>query len=108
MKKLFVESQLLEDQLAECLTMAGRLKLTVPALTEHETQILFSMLLLAVRLGHWVTKNSSLIRCQKRAVPALEELASELWDKLAEGRGAGKAGRELTHTRSKRNSGGKP
>src|SRR2546430_9884872 len=103
MKKLFVESQLLEDQLAECLTMAGRLKLTVPALTEHEIQILFSMLLLAVRLGHWVTKNSSLIPCQKRAGPALEELASNLWDLLAGGLGAEKADHALTLIRSKRN-----
>lgn len=107
-RQKYVALLLSADPSRELWMMAGRSKSIGPAQMAPETQTLFSMVLRAVQLGRWVTRNSSLIRCQKKVVPALEELASELSEKLAEGLGVEKAGRESTRTRSKRKSSGKP
>jgi len=69
--------------------------------------ILFSILRLAVVLGRWATKNSSLTPFQKKEAQALEELALELLDWRAEVRGAGKIDHALILTRSRKRFAGK-
>jgi len=82
--------------------MAGRSKSTEPVLMVRATPILYSMGPLAVQLGRWATRDSSLTRSQRKAGRALELLGLEILAKLEAERGAEKADRESTRIRSKR------
>ncbi len=107
MTRKSAEWQSLEGLLHECSMMVGRSKSTEPVQMVLGMRTLSCMAQLGELLGHSVTNDSSLTRSQRKAGQALEVLASNLWVKLAEARGAEKAGRESTRIRSKRNSSGK-
>jgi hypothetical protein len=94
MKKESVESPLLADQLREWLTMVGRSKSTESVQTALAIPVQFSILRLAVLLGHWGTRNSLLTPSQKKEAQALEALGSELLAWRAEARGLGVAAHE--------------
>ena len=107
MKTLSAVLQSSEGQSRECSTMVGRWKSTELARMERAMQTLYYIRQHAASHGVWATSDLSLIPFQRKAEQALEELASELWAKLVEARGAEQADRASTRTRSKRNLGGK-
>jgi len=107
MTRKSAEWQSLADLLHECSTMVGHLKSIGPVQMVLGMRTVSFMAQLGELLGRSVTNDLSLTRSQRNAGRALEALASNLWVKLAEARGAEKAGRESTRTRNKRNSSGK-
>src|SRR5258707_15202266 len=101
MKRKSAELPLSGGQSRECSMTAGRLKSTEPVLMVRATPTLLSMGPLAVQLGRWATRDSSLTPSQRKAGRALERLGLELLAKQAEAAGVGKVAHGSTRIRCK-------